>query len=303
MGLLKEIKYSYREEPIHIKLIYINLFIFLIVNIIIAFIFLIFRNSQYYIAYFQNEVIGWLMVPASISKLIIKPWSIITYMFLHINLLHILFNLLWLYMFGRLFLIFFNEKQLLGTYFMGGIFGAFLFVIAYNVFPGLSFMSENSQMLGASAAIMAVAMAVSFYSPDYTVYLLLIGPVRLKYIALFFIITDILQIASYNAGGHIAHLGGVIYAFYYILQIKKGKDLSYKIGNLLMNIKNPFKRKRSLRVSYKKSVQNMDDYEYNQYKAINQKEIDRILEKISKYGYDSLTKKEKEILFRYSKKE
>lgn len=303
MSLLKEIKISYKEEPIQIKLIYINLIVFLLVNIVIVFLFLFFRNSQYYVSVFEDKILSWLMVPASLKQLLIKPWSIITYMFLHVNFLHILLNMLWLYMFGRIFLTFFNEKQLLGTYLMGGLFGAFLFILAYNILPGLSFMTENSQMLGASAAIMAVAMTVSFYAPDYSVYLLLIGPVKLKYIALFFIITDILQIASYNAGGHIAHLGGVLYAFYYVIQIKKRKDLSYKIGNFVLSIKNPFKRRKSLKISYKKSVREMDDFEYNEYKAATQEEIDRILDKISKTGYESLTKKEKEILFRHSKKE
>lgn len=303
MNILKEIKISYKEEPIHIKLIYINLVVFLLVNIVIVFLFLFFRNSQYYISIFEGNILSWLMVPASLKQLLIKPWTIITYMFLHINFLHILFNMLWLYMFGRIFLTFFNEKQLLGTYLMGGLFGAFLFIIAYNILPGLSFMTENSQMLGASAAIMAVAMSVSFYAPDYSVYLLLIGPVKLKYIALFFIVTDILQIASYNAGGHIAHLGGVIYAFYYVIQIKKRKDLSYKVGDFVLSIKNPFTRRKSLKISYKKSVREMDDFEYNEYKAATQEEIDRILDKISKTGYESLTKKEKEILFRHSKKE
>ena len=243
------------------------------------------------------------MVPADLGKLIVKPWTLVTYMFLHFNFWHILFNLIWFYLFGRIFLLYLNEKQLFSTYLLGGLSGAALFILAYNIFPGLSQNVANSEMLGASAAIMAIGMSISFYAPNYTVYLILLGPVKLKYIAIFFIVTDIIQIASYNAGGHIAHLGGVLYALLYVRFLRQGRDLGKGINRLVDGIVATFKpRKSKLRVTYKGNARNLDDFEYNEQKALEQKEIDRILDKIARSGYDSLSKKEKEILFRMSNK-
>jgi membrane associated rhomboid family serine protease len=306
MAILDEIKHSFRRGTILTKLIYINLTVFLVVNIVYVF-YALFNTRGDAMGdirfYFMENWISYLMVPASLSKLILKPWTLFTYMFLHFSFLHILFNLLWLYVFGRIFLQYLTEKQLLSTYILGGFAGAFLFIIAYNVFPGLTTTVEVAEMLGASAGVMAVAMAISFYAPNYTIYLPFLGPVKLKYIAVFFIITDILQIASYNAGGHIAHLGGVIYAYFFILQLQRGKDMSHGFNRLIDGIVTFFSgRKRRMKVTYKKSVKSMTDMEYNRRKAKVQEEIDRILDKIAKSGYDSLTKKEKETLFKMSEK-
>jgi len=302
MAIWEEIKVSFRRGTILTKLIYINLAVFLAVNI--TYVFYALFNApggsggdlRYY---FMENWISYLMVPASLSKLILKPWTLITYMFLHFSFLHILFNLLWLYVFGRIFLQYLTEKQLLSTYILGGLTGAFLFILSYNVFPGLMSTVEAAEMLGASAGVMAVAMAISFYAPNYTIYLILIGPVKLKYVAIFFIVTDVLQIASYNAGGHIAHLGGVLYAYFFILQLRKGKDMGQGFNRLIDGFVTLFSgRRRRMKVSYKKSAKDMTDMEYNRSKARMQEEIDRILDKIAKSGYDSLTRKEKETLFK-----
>ena len=306
MAIWDEIKNSFKRGTILTKLIYINLIVFLAVNI--AYVFYALFNTQADSTgdlrpYFMENWISYLMVPASLSHLILKPWTLVTYMFLHFSFLHILFNLLWLYVFGRIFLQYLTEKQLLSTYILGGLTGAFLFILSYNVFPGLKSSVDSAEMLGASAGVMAVAMAISFYTPNYTIYLFFLGPVKLKYIAIFFIITDILQIASYNAGGHIAHLGGVIYAYFFILQLQKGKDMGYGFNRLIDNIVTFFSgRRKRMKVTHKKSVKDMTDMEYNRRKAKTQEEIDRILDKIAKSGYDSLTKKEKETLFKMSGK-
>jgi membrane associated rhomboid family serine protease len=306
MALADEIKRSFKRGSILTRLIYINLGIFLAINIIYILFILINPAGLSRIelsAYFQTRFLTYLMVPADISKLIIKPWTLFTYMFLHFNFLHILFNLIWLFLFGRIFLMYLSEKQLLSTYILGGLSGAVLFILFYNIFPGLSPYVEQSEMLGASAGVMAIAMGICFYVPNYTVYVPLIGPVKLKYIAIFFIITDILQIASYNAGGHIAHLGGVIYGYLFVQQYRKGKDLGKGLNNILDSIAILFRiRKKRMKVSYKRSARDMSDMEYNKYKAQEQEEIDRILDKIAKSGYDSLTKKEKETLFRMTNK-
>jgi len=304
MDIWQEIKTSFRRGTILTKLIYINLAIFLAVNIAYVFYALFSAagvSSGDMRSSFMQQWITYLMVPASIDKLILKPWTLVTYMFLHFNFLHILFNILWLYVFGRIFLQYLTEKQLLSTYFLGGLAGAFLFILSYNVFPGLRSALDVTEMLGASAGVMAVAMAISFYAPNYAMYLPFIGSVKLKYIAIFFIITDILQVASYNAGGHIAHLGGVVYAYFFVLQLRRGKDMGHGFSKLMDNIVTMFSgRKRRMKVSHKKSARGMTDMEYSRSKAQMQEEIDQILDKIAKSGYDSLTKKEKETLFKMS---
>lgn len=307
MSIWEEIKQSFKRGNINTKLIYINLGVFLIVNIIYVFHVLINPGGYPIIilkSSFENHFLAWLMVPASVHALIYKPWTIFTYMFLHFNFWHILFNMIWLYMFGRIFLMYLTEKQLLSTYILSGLSGAALFILSYNFIPGLKHLMPQSQMLGASAGVMGVAMGISFYSPNYTVYVPFIGAVRLKYIALFFIVTDIIQIASVNTGGHIAHLGGVIYAYVFILRLRKGKDIGEGLNNLFDNITTFFSKRRSkMKVSFKKSdIQHMTDMDYNQQKVERQKEVDRILDKIAKSGYDSLTKKEKETLFKMSGK-
>jgi hypothetical protein len=231
-----------------------------------------------------------------------RPWGVVTYMFLHFEFFHILFNLLWLYWFGRIFMKYLTEKQLLSTYILGGISGAVLFVLAYNLFPGLKFESELAQALGASASVTAIVIAISFYAPDYSVYIPFLGPVKIKYLALVFILTDILQIASANAGGHIAHLGGAIYGFLFATQMKKGKDSGKFFDKIMDFLAVLFKPRSKMKVTYRKDARKMNDLEYNKFKAYNQQEIDRILDKIAKSGYDSLSKSEKETLFKMSNK-
>ena len=157
-------------------------------------------------------------------------------------------------------------------------------------------------MMGASAAIMAVVIAISFYVPDYTLYLLFLGPVKLKYFALFSILLDILMIASYNAGGHIAHLGGALYGYLFILQYRKGRDIGRWLNNFLDDLVTLLRPRRRLNLTYKKKARTVSDMEYKNHKASDQKEIDRILDKIAQSGYDNLTRKEKETLFRMSKR-
>jgi len=207
--------------------------------------------------------------------------------------------MLMLFWFGRIFMQYLTAKQLMSTYILGGLAGAVLYILFVNGCPGLR-EHLGSSMLGASAAIMAIVIAISFYVPDYTLYMLFIGPVRLKYIALAFIIIDILMIASYNAGGHIAHLGGALYGYWFISRFRKGHDIGNWLNVFLDRIAGLFKRRPHLNVTYRKTAPPKTDEEYNRSKVEQQKEIDRILDKIAKGGYESLTKKEKEILFKMS---
>jgi membrane associated rhomboid family serine protease len=296
-----EIKNSFQKGTAVVKLIYVNLAVFVAVKLVYVFFFLFSPNLgdiQGKSMYFQQNVLTYFMLPANLSTLLHRPWTLLTYMFLHFDFIHILSNLLWLFWFGRIFLHYLTEKQLLTTYLMGGLAGAFLFILSYNIFPGLVHEAPIAQALGASASITAIVISISFYTPNYTVYIPLIGPVKIKFIAIFFLILDLLQIASTNAGGHIAHLGGAIYGYLFSLQLKRGKDIGKTFSNIADSIATYFRKRPKMKVSYKKEAKHMDDQEYNRAKADYQREIDRILDKIAKSGYDNLTKKEKETLFK-----
>ncbi len=285
MYIIEEIKQVFKSNNIFTKLIYINLGVFLLVQIAGLIFFLSGQEN--------NLLVDYLSVPADINALALQPWSIFTYMFLHEGFMHILFNLLWLFWFGRIFLEFLDYKKLLSLYIYGGIFGAIFFIIAYNLFPVFDPIKHYSVALGASASVLAIVIAISTYVPNYTINLMFIGAVKIKYIAMFSIILDILSISGGNVGGHIAHLGGALFGYLFALQLRTKKRSSNGFAN-------PFKRKKKVRVTHKNIPKN--DQTYNVNKAKNQVQIDKILEKISKSGYSSLTKEEKEILFSASKK-
>ncbi len=293
MAILEEIKDSFRRGTALIRIIYINLAVFVLVNLIDV-IFFLFNIQQG-----SFSLVRWLAVPADFSVLVTRPWTLITYMFLHKGFIHILFNLLWLYWFGRIFLEYLDEKKLTGVYVLGGLSGGLLYIIAFNLFPVFREILTRSFALGASAAVLAIVIAISVYVPNYTIFLLFLGRVKLKYIAIATIVIDLISIASSNAGGHIAHLGGALFGYLYIVQYRKGKDLTRGFNRLLGNLVSFFKPKPGIRVEYKRPE---TDMEYNRRKAEDRKEMDRILEKIARSGYDSLSKKEKDFLFSHSNK-
>ncbi|WP_227005959.1 rhomboid family intramembrane serine protease [Marinifilum sp. N1E240] len=287
------IKNSFKEGSHLTKLIYINLAVFLLVKILGVFTFF-FQYSPAQIPF----VVYWLSVPAETGALLGRPWTIFTYMFLHQDFLHILFNMLWLFWFGRIFLSYLDQKKLLSIYILGGLTGAASYIFAYNLFPVFQDVRFGSYALGASASVMAIVIATVVYAPNHIIHLMFLGPVKIKHIAIFFLITDIISIPNGNAGGHIAHLGGAFYGWLFISQLRKGKDISSAFNSLAESFFKLFKRKK-MKVSYK-NTQKMTDEEYNKSKKVNQEELNRILEKIAKSGYDSLTKEEKEILFKSS---
>jgi membrane associated rhomboid family serine protease len=295
MNIMDEIKDSFKKGSTLTKLIYINLGVFLVVNLIRV-LFTLTGHGKV----IEDFVNVYLMVPAYLPDLLKAPWTLLTYQFLHLGFLHILFNMLWLFWFGRIFLHYLTQKQLVTTYLLGGFIGALLYITAYNVFPLFSDYLLGARALGASAAVTAIVISVSFYSPNHTVYIPFIGPVKIIYIAIFFIVTDLLQITSGNAGGHIAHLGGALYGYLFSVQLRRGKNVGRGFERFMDSLGTLFKPRTRLKVSHKKTVEDMDDMEYNKMKADKQKEIDRILDKIAQSGYDSLTKKEKETLFKMS---
>jgi len=303
MTIFEEIKTSFRHGNMLTRLIYINVGIFIAIGLLYVGFRLFTPGSTLaeVKGIFNQKVMQYLMLSADPVKLITRPWTLITYMFTHQNVMHILFNLIWLFWFGKIFLQYLTEKQLLSTYLLGGLAGAVFYLLLLNLMPWLNDYLSSS-MLGASAAIMAVVIAISFYVPDYTIYLLLIGPVKLKFIALFSIVLDIILLASYNAGGHIAHLGGALYGYIFIMQYRKGKDIGRWLNNFLDDLVTLFRPSRRLNISFRRKSKTLNDLEYNSRKATDQKEIDRILDKIAQSGYDNLTRKEKETLFRMSKR-
>jgi membrane associated rhomboid family serine protease len=294
MSIINEIRDSFRTGTTLHKLIYLNLGLFLAVQIVRVVLFL----SNSYDAY--DEFLRYLAIPANTSVLARRPWTLITYMFLHEGFLHILFNLLWLYWFGLVFVQELGLKKLMSTYLLGGLAGGILFVAFYNLFPVFESVRENSIALGASASVMAVVVAAAVYRPERRMHLVFIGPVKIGYIALaMFILTSLVDFST-NTGGKIAHIGGALMGFIFAYYYRKGKDISRGFDRMMDGIASWFKpRSHRMKVTYKRPV---DDMEYNKQKADEQKHVDEILEKISKGGYDSLTAKEKDFLFRMGKK-
>jgi membrane associated rhomboid family serine protease len=299
MNLVDEIKQSFREGGVLTRLIYINIAVFVVTGLV----FVVYRlvTPDITLAALQDSytrnVLKYLMVPSLPRELLMRPWTVVTYMFTHFNFLHVLFNMLMLYWFGKIFLQYLNGRQLVRTYLIGGLAGALLYVLFLNGIPGLQ-EHLGSSMLGASASIMAIVVAITFLAPDYTLYMMFIGPVKLKYITLAFVILDVLMMASYNAGGHIAHLGGALYGWWFSARFKKGKDAGKWLDVIVEEITGLLKPRPKLSVSYRKDARHLRDEEYNQNKKEQQKEIDRILDKIAKGGYDNLTRQEKETLFK-----
>ena len=297
MNISDEIRKMFKQGSTLTKLILINLGVFLFLKLLSVFFFL-FQNTETF-----DTLIRFLALPADLDILASRPWTVLSYMFLHEGFLHILFNMLWLFWFGKIFLEYLDQKKLLSVYLLGGLVGGALFILSYNIFPAFQQTLYGSIALGASAAVMAIVMTISFYAPDYKINMMFIGPLKLKYLALAVIVIDILSIQGDNAGGHIAHLGGALFGFVYASQIRKGKDISRGFNRIMDWVFSLFKRRSKLKVEYKRPAGKPEnDIEFKQRKAGEQKEIDHILEKISKSGYDALSKKEKEILFRSSKK-
>jgi len=293
MDLFGSLKAQYRQGSNLLKLIYINtaVFLFFVVLKIITFLF--------DVGEIESTILGYLAAPAAFDKLILRPWTVFTYMFLHVEFFHLLFNMLWLWWFGKIFVDYFDQKRLVSVYIMGGLAGALLYIISFNLFPGFSDLIHVSIALGASAAVMAIVVATAVYVPDYTVYLIFIGPVKIKWVALVIFLMTSLFDFSVNSGGKIAHIGGAIMGYLYSASYRSGKDITRGINRFFDSIATWFKPRPKMKVTYKKP---MNDYEYNKTKADHQEQINKILEKISKGGYDSLTKEEKEILFKESQK-
>ena len=287
---MNNIMSEFRSGTMLNKLIYVNLAVFVLVKLV-DILMMLFNVKA------GNPIVEWCMVYAGWHNLLTHPWGVISYMFLHQGFMHILFNMLWLFWFGRIFLEYFSNRQLLNVYLCGGIAGALLFILCYNLLP--RFDATYACALGASAAVYAVVLAVAAYVPNYSIYVMFLGQVRIKWIAVFSVVSDLAMLDGTNAGGHIAHIGGALFGMWYIVGLRRGTDITAWLGRIIDWFATCFKpRKPKMKVTYKRAE---TDYEYNQRKHDNQQEIDAILEKIAKTGYNGLTEDEKRTLFTNSR--
>lgn len=293
MDIVGDIKRTFKEGSVVTRLIYINIGVFLVLKIIGVF---------FYLAGQPFSLTQYLSVPSVSEDLIRRPWTPFTYMFLHAGFLHLLFNVLGLYWFGQLFLFHFEGKKLLSVYLLGGLVGAAFYIVAYNVFP--AFNSIYGLLLGASASVFAILVAVATYDPNREIHLFFIGRFPLKYVVAFYVLLSIIGISASNPGGNIAHLGGAFWGWFYIYQLRKGKDLGVGLVDFIDKVglwfSDAFKNRSRMKVTYKNPPR--DDFEYKRQKNVQQDEINQILDKIGKSGYDSLSSKEKELLFKQGKK-
>ena len=235
------------------------------------------------------------------SEFLTRPWTLITYAFAHSlsDIWHILFNMISLYWFGRLFLEYLGNDRLIALYVLGALAGGILYLLLSNTIPFFQAHAATG-MVGASAAIYAIMVGCATLLPDYTFLLLFFGPVRIKYIAFFFILLSFLGTVSANAGGNIAHLGGALMGFVYVRQLQRGRNLGGWITAILKAIGGLFQRKPRIRVEYRREGPSVSRKETTA--SVSQQEIDAILDKISERGYESLSREEKEKLFRAGKK-
>jgi membrane associated rhomboid family serine protease len=293
MGIWDDIKLTFRKGSNLTRLIYINIAVFVLMTVIAVIGFLLNRPE------IADKALDIFSVPASLNALLLRPWTLITYMFTHKGIWHILFNMLWLYSFGRIFLEYLDGRKLVAVYLLGGISGALVYILSFNVFPAFTGVVADSVAIGASASVMAVVIAIAAYVPDYTVQLIFLGRIKIKYLALaIFIFTSVMDF-SINSGGKLAHIGGAFFGYFYTMNLRHGRDMGKGFNRILDFFVTLFKPRKKLKVTHKKVA---TEYDYNAIKVEHQKQINHILDKISKGGYDSLTKEEKETLFKESQK-
>lgn len=289
-----------------------SLYKLIAINIIVFFAVLIFRVFMTIggLGDLYTSALHYLMMPASLPRLATQPWSIFTYMFLHEGIFHVLFNMLFLYWFGQLIHQFLGSRKLANLYILGGLAGAIFYVLIYNLSPYFNTNLDSSLMLGASAGIFAIVVGAATMSPNTTFHLLLLGSVKIKYIAIFYVILSFANSAGANAGGELAHLGGAILGYFYIIQLRKGNDWGIPVQKVGIFFEDLFSGRRSnVKVSYRKPTSSKANTTSKTVSAkpssaddASQEEIDRILDKIAERGYEALNKEEKRKLFEFSKK-
>ena len=294
--MFKDFVNRFKAADIVSKYIYANVAVYIF--LVLIGIFSMLMNTPA----FADDVSRCFELPASPARLLLQPWTLFTYMFMHGGVMHILWNMFALYFFGRIFLNFFSVRHFVGTYILGGLFGALFFVLAYNIFPYFNGVVDTSYLVGASASVLAVVTAVAVRCPEYRIQMLFFGSVKLSTFAIVTVLISVLMLSGSNAGGNFAHLGGAFAGLLVALLLSRGTDITELVNRPIDWFKrlfkgNSFKRKKKAKFTYAAGGKRAGDYEYNARKKSDEAEIDKILEKIKKGGYASLTDAEKRHLF------
>lgn len=291
MTFKEQVRYRLQQLNGAEKLILINVMCFVLPLLIKTFLFLFNIPS--------GAFLGWFELSSSWGDLLFKPWTLVTYSFLHSGFFHLFWNMYLLFFTSRLFLNLFPLNTFFNVYFLGVLIGGFTFMASYALFP--AFQNSTPVMIGASAGVMAVLIFMSTYSPDLEVRLILFN-VKLRYIGLAFVLLDVIQIPYGNAGGHLAHIGGAALGFFYVQRLNQGTDIGVPFERFMVSLSNLFQRKSTLKTVHRSTSKSTSSDRSSKKDADLQKRIDAILDKISASGYESLTKEEKEFLFRAGKK-
>lgn len=303
-NILTNIRSRFTSADMTMKLIFINAGVYIL---------LAFLQVFGKITGFHSLIIDqWFSLPSDWHLVLTHPWTLITYSFIHANFLHLLFNMLWLYFFGPLFEYIYSARSMVGLYILGELFGAVFFILMYNTIP--YYMTNYAFLLGASAAILALVIAVATAQPNRVIRLFFIGDVKFKYVAIGLILMDVLLLTDNNGGGHLAHLGGALAGYLFAIYMKKGRDITSWINTIidrLVNITKLFKHTPHIKVSrggkFDKTGQTVynkhkEDQDYNKQKKESEASLDKILDKVRKSGYNNLNEKEKKQLFDASKR-
>ncbi|MGO4920461.1 rhomboid family intramembrane serine protease [Maribacter spongiicola] len=286
-----DLKYQFSRLNIAEKLIAVNVVVF-IVNALIPFL----------LGLQENIILKWFELPNDIVDIALQPWSIVTYSFFHGGFFHLFFNMLMIYFVGRIFLNLFDPKRFLNVYLLGVILGGLLYVLSYNVFP--AFFNVNATLKGASAGASAVLIFICTYLPNQEVRVIFFN-IKLWMVGAVLVLSDLIQLPISNSGGHLAHLGGAFLGYLYASQLLKGNDIGSGFSRFMDSIANLFRgseKKAPMKTVYKNkttAANATSAADYN--KKTHQKKIDAILDKISKSGYESLSKAEKDFLFKAGK--
>ena len=273
------------------KLIAINVACFVMPLFVNTFLFLFKIPNDY--------LLGWFELSSSWTDLLFKPWTLVSYSFLHSGFFHLFWNMYLLFFASQLFLNLFAPKIFFKVYFLGIIIGGLTFLLSYSLFP--AFQNSNPYMIGASAGVMAVFIYISTYSPDLEVRLIFFN-VKLRYLSVAFVLLDLIQIPYGNAGGHLAHLGGATFGFFYAQSLQNGVDIGFPFENFLDKLNNFFQSKPRMKTVFKNKSKRKISQQKDSPVSNQQKRIDEILDKISLSGYESLSKEDKDFLFKVGKK-
>lgn len=285
-----------------ILLIAINIIVFVILAFLKAVFFLRYESGSEARHLFNNNILNLFTLPADVSKIASQPWTLLTHMFAHDSIWHLLGNMLWLWMFGYIFLDLTGNRKIVPLYIYGAFAGALAFVLAYNFLPALRQSLPIAQALGASAGVMAIAVAVTTISPGYRIFPMLFGGIPIWVLTTIYLIIDLVSIPLSNTGGHIAHLGGALTGFLFIYSFRKGYDWSGWMNiffDWVANLFNPDKPKKGRNIKQELFYKS-EERPYKKTPNITEQRVNEVLDKISQKGYNSLTEEEKDILKRAS---